>query len=58
MLFRSTLARGLIVGSSLMVGSWISKRILQSIDAHRFQFIIEIMMVAAGLSMLWAGLKG
>ena len=48
----ATLARGLIVGSSLMVGSWISKRILQSIDAHRFQFIIEIMMVAAGLSML------
>jgi uncharacterized membrane protein YfcA len=41
-----------------MVGSWISKRILQSIDAHRFQFIIEIMMAAAGLSMLWAGLRG
>lgn len=54
----ATLARGLIVGSSLMVGSWISKRILQSIDAHRFQYIIEIMMVAAGLSMLWAGLRG
>lgn len=54
----ATLGRGLAVGSSLMVGSWISKRILQSIDAHRFQFIIEIMMAAAGLSMLWAGLNG
>lgn len=52
----ATFARGLIVGSALMVGSWISKSILQSIDAHRFQVIIEAMMVAAGLSMLWSGL--
>lgn len=49
-----TIGRGLAVGTALMVGSWISKRIVQSIDARRFQFIIELMMAAAGLSMLWS----
>jgi len=53
----ATVGRGLAVGTALMAGSWISKRILQSIDAHRFQFIIEMMMVAAGLSMLWGALR-
>jgi uncharacterized membrane protein YfcA len=48
----ATVARGLIVGTALMVGSWISKRILQDIDAGRFQVLIEAMMAAAGLWML------
>jgi uncharacterized protein len=54
----ATLERGLMVGAALMVGSWISKRILLAIDARQFQFIIEIMMAVAGLSMLWSGLGG
>lgn len=53
----TTLACGLAVGSTLMVGSWISKHILQSIDAHRFQYLIEIMMVMVGVAMIWGAIK-
>lgn len=52
-----TVGRGLTVGTALMAGSWISKRILQSIEAHRFQFIIETMMAAAGLAMIWSAVR-
>jgi uncharacterized protein len=54
----ATLINGLTVGVSLMIGSWISKRILQRLDATRFQVIIEVMMAVAGLGMLWAAVRG
>jgi hypothetical protein len=44
----ATVARGLIVGTALMVGSWISKRILQDLDAGRFAVLIEAMMRRPG----------
>lgn len=53
-----TLGRGLAIGSALMVGSWASKRIVQRMDAHRFQVVIEAMMVAAGAWMLWGAWSG
>jgi uncharacterized protein len=55
-LSQATLMRGLSVGAALMVGSWISKRILHQLDASRFQVLIEAMMAAAGLSMLWGAM--
>lgn len=51
-----TIWRGLTVGLALMIGSWLSKHILLTLDAHRFQVIIEVMMAAAGLSMLGGAL--
>lgn len=48
----ATAGRGLAVGCALMIGSWLSKRILLGMDAHRFRFVIEAMMIAAGLAMI------
>jgi uncharacterized protein len=52
-----TLRSGLTLGVALMLGSWISKRIVQVLDASRFQIIIEVMMAAAGVWMLWGALS-
>lgn len=52
----TTAARGLAVGCALMIGSWLSKRILMGMDAQRFRIVIELMMIAAGLIMLGGAL--
>lgn len=52
-----TIARGLIVGSSLMVGSWFAKAIVQRMDARHYAGILEAMMVMAGLTMIYAALS-
>ena len=56
-LSNATMWRGASIGLALMLGSWISKRILLALDASRFQIIIEVMMAAAGVSMLWGALS-
>jgi uncharacterized protein len=53
-----TLLRGLIIGTSLMAGSWASKRIVQHMDATQYQWVLELMMVGAALFILhgaWVG---
>lgn len=52
-----TIARGLLVGSSLMVGSWFAKAIVQRMDARHYSGILEAMMVMAGLTMIYAALS-
>jgi uncharacterized membrane protein YfcA len=47
------LVRGLIVGGSLMVGTWMAKRILEHIDPRGFRLLMECVMAGAGLFMLW-----
>jgi uncharacterized protein len=49
---RQTLLRGLLIGTSLMAGAWISKRIVQRMDASQYQWVLECMMIAAGLYIL------
>lgn len=48
--------RGLAVGSSLMLGSWLSKRIVLSVDPAQFRLLLDGMMLIAGLAMLWGAL--
>lgn len=50
------LVRGLVVGSSLMLGSWLAKRIVLSFDAAQFRLLLEGMMLLAGLFMVWGAL--
>ena len=52
-----TIARGLLVGASLMVGSWFAKTIVMRMDARHYAGILEAMMVLAGLSMIYAALS-
>ena len=49
-----TLGKGLIVGSSLVVGAFIAKRFVRRIDADRFRLLMDGLLLAAGLTMLWA----
>ena len=50
------LLKGLITGSSLMVGAWISKRFVLKLSADRFQLMMDGLMLVSGSVMLWAAL--
>jgi uncharacterized protein len=52
-----TIARGLIVGSSMMAGSWVAKRFLSHLDAEQFRLLMDGAMLVAGLTMLWGALQ-
>lgn len=46
-------ANGLAVGSSLMIGSWLAKRIVLRFDAEQFRLLLDGVMVVAGATLLW-----
>jgi uncharacterized protein len=45
--------KGLIAGSSLMFGAFIAKRFVLRLDPNVFRLVMDAIMLAAGLSMLW-----
>ena len=45
--------QGLIAGSSLMFGAFIAKRFVLRLDPDVFRLVMDGIMIAAGLSMLW-----
>lgn len=47
------MARGLIVGSSLMVGSYLAKLVVQRMSVHLFRHILDVVLFVAGIAMLW-----
>lgn len=49
--------QGLIAGSSLMFGAFIAKRFVLHLEPEVFRRIMDAIMIAAGLSMLWTGLS-
>ncbi|HEX7073010.1 MAG TPA: sulfite exporter TauE/SafE family protein [Hyphomicrobiaceae bacterium] len=51
-----TIARGLAVGSTLMLGSWLAKRIVLRFDAAQFRLLLEAMMIVAGIALIWGAL--
>ena len=52
-----TIMRGLAIGSSLMLGSAIAKRIVERMNARHFSVVLEAMMGLAGLGMLIGALN-
>lgn len=48
------LIKGVIVGSSIMLGTFIAKPIVQRISAAAFRHILDILLACSGISMLWA----
>jgi uncharacterized membrane protein YfcA len=48
-----TLTKGLIAGSSLMAGAFIAKRAVLQLQPETFRRVMDAIMLAAGLSMLW-----
>jgi hypothetical protein len=51
-----TILHGLIVGASLMVGSWAAKGFVLRLDAHRFRLLMDCLLAGAGLVLLWGAL--
>lgn len=49
-------AKGLIIGSTLVVGSFVAKRFVLKLDPERFRLLMDALLLAAGLTMLWAAL--
>src|SRR5882672_10113125 len=45
--------KGLIAGASLMSGAFIAKRFVLRLDADMFRLVMDGIMLAAGVSMLW-----
>jgi uncharacterized membrane protein YfcA len=45
--------KGLIAGSSLMIGAFVAKRFVLRLDPEVFRLVMDGIMLAAGLSMLW-----
>lgn len=49
-------SKGLITGSTLMLGAWLSKRFVLSMSADRFQLMMDGLMFMSGSVMLWTAL--
>jgi len=45
--------KGLIAGSSLMVGAFVAKQFVLKLEPDLFRLIMDAIMIVAGLAMLW-----
>jgi uncharacterized membrane protein YfcA len=48
-----TVARGLVIGATLMIGSRLAKSFVLRLDAHQFRVLMDCLLAAAGLMLLW-----
>lgn len=48
--------KGLVIGSSITLGSIIAKRFVLKLDANRFRLLMDGLLLVAGVTMLWAAL--
>lgn len=48
----ATLVKGLIVGSSVMLGSYLGKRIVQRLEIAQFRLLMDAVLLIAGVTML------
>ena len=45
--------KGLVIGSTLMVGSFMAKRFVLRLSPDRFRILMEGLMLVSGIAMLW-----
>jgi uncharacterized protein len=48
-----TVARGVVIGATLMIGSRLAKRFVLRLDAHQFRVLMDCLLAGAGLMLLW-----
>lgn len=53
-----TAMRGLLVGSAMTVGSWLAKRLMHRLSTTQFQGMMDVLLLVAGLLMLWGAWHG
>lgn len=51
------LIKGVIVGSSLMAGSYLAKPFVLSLPPERFRLLMDAMMLLSGSAMIWTALR-
>jgi len=49
----STLLQGVIVGTSLMAGTFLGKAVVLRMTTEFFQHLLDVIMLTAGISLLW-----
>jgi len=52
-----TIIKGLVVGSSVMLGSYLGKRIVQRLEIAQFQLLMDAVLFVAGVTMLISALR-
>ena len=50
------IVQGLIVGASMMAGTFMGKYVVDRMSLKAFEFLLDAMLVIAGVTMLWMGL--
>lgn len=50
------IGKGLVIGSSLVAGAFIAKRLVLTLDAAKFRLLMDGLLLVAGLVMLWAAM--
>ncbi|MBV8652073.1 MAG: hypothetical protein JO255_11445 [Alphaproteobacteria bacterium] len=50
--------KGLIVGAALMVGSFAGRLVVLRLSTGAFQHLLDGLMLASGLTLLWAAVMG
>jgi len=52
----AAIVQGVIIGSSLTAGSVIAKRFVRRMDAEKFHLVMDALLLASGLTMLYAAI--
>jgi len=53
----SVFLQGLLVGASLMAGTFVGKVFVMKMSEANFQRLLDLLLLASGLSLLWAALN-
>jgi len=49
------IVQGVIIGTSLMLGMFVAKRVVQRMSIASFRYVLDVLLLCSGLSMLWTG---
>jgi len=52
-----SLLLGVVIGSSLTVGSFVAKRFVARLEIRQFRALMDAVMLISGLALLWAGVR-
>jgi uncharacterized membrane protein YfcA len=50
------LAKGLVVGATLAAGAFLARRFVVRLDAEQFRLLMDALLAASGLALLWTAL--
>jgi uncharacterized membrane protein YfcA len=53
-----SIIRGLLIGAALIAGTFLGKTVVQRMSIHTFRLVLDVVLLCAGLSLLWEALRG